>query len=162
MRRPRPLDPSAHLRHSWRVHALARSEGFGLHDVWEVDARLPTGATLADWAEAVRRERAGPATRLLFAVRVGVGRLLGLDRGSARFVPVYAEAEEQLHRIDNRTVSAYLHLSLVDRRPRMAVYVRPRGGLGRCYMRLIDPFRHAIVYPGLLAAGRRAARRLEG
>jgi hypothetical protein len=43
----------------------------------------------------------------------GLGRLLGLDRDSPGFTLVYAEAEEQLHHIDNRTVSAFLHLSLV-------------------------------------------------
>jgi hypothetical protein len=73
---------------------------------------------------------------------------------------VYVEPEEQLHRIENRTVSGFLHLSLAERRPRLAVYVRPRGRLGRWYMRAIDPVRYRIVYPGLLAAGRRAARRL--
>jgi hypothetical protein len=49
-----------------------------------------------------------------------------------------------------------------ERRPRLAVYVRPRGRFGRWYMRGIDPARRAIVYPSLLAAGRRAARRLAG
>ena len=32
----------------------------------------------------------------------------------------------------------------------MAVYVKPRGRLGRAYMALIKPFRHAIVYPALM------------
>jgi hypothetical protein len=53
-----------------------------------------------------------------------------------------------------------LYFSLVDRHPRLAVYVRPNGWLGRGYMRLIDPFRRRIVYPALLAAGGRAAARL--
>jgi len=39
----------------------------------------------------------------------------------------------------------------------VAVYVRPKGSLGSAYMRLIDPFRRAVIYPGLLAAGKRAA-----
>jgi hypothetical protein len=144
------------------VHALARAEGLALHDVWEVDASLPPGATLAQWADAWRRERRGAATWALFALRRGLGQVLGLDRGSAGFTAVYAEPEEQLHRIDNRTVSALLHLSLVGRRPRLAVYVRPRGRFGRWYLRAIDPVRRGIVYPSLLAAGGRAARRLGG
>ena len=160
MARPRPLDPADHLRRPWRVHALARAEGLALHDVWEVDTALPPGTTLARWAEAWRQERQGAATRALFALRWALGRVLGLDHGSAGFTPVYVEPEEQLHRIDNRTVSAFLHLSLAGRRPRLAVYVRARGRLGRWYMRGIDPVRRSIVYPGLLAAGRRAARRL--
>ena len=160
MSHPRPLDPTDHLRRPWRVHALARAEALALHDVWEVDATLPPGATLAQWADALRRERQSVATRALFALRWGLGRVLGLDRGSSGFSLVYAEPEEQLHRIENRTVSAFLHLSLAGRRPRLAVYVRPHGKLGRWYLRGIDPFRRAIVYPSLVAAGRRAVRRL--
>jgi hypothetical protein len=60
------------------------------------------------------------------------------------------------------TVTAFLHVSLVDRRPRPAVYVRPNGWLGRGYLRLIEPFRRRVVYPALLAAGGRAAARLAG
>jgi hypothetical protein len=144
------------------VHALARAEGLGLHDVWEVDAELPRGVTLAQWADAWRQEPQGALTRALFALRWGLGRVLGLDRGSAGFTAVYADPEEQLYRIDNRTVSAFLHLSLAGCRPRLAVYVRPRGRLGRWYLRGIDPFRRGVVYPSLLAAGRRAARRVAG
>jgi len=32
----------------------------------------------------------------------------------------------------------------------MAVYVKPRGSLGKAYMALIKPFRHLIVYPALM------------
>ena len=35
------------------------------------------------------------------------------------------------------------------------------GSLGGAYMRLIDPFRRTVIYPGLLAAGTRAALRLD-
>jgi len=59
-----------------------------------------------------------------------------------------------------RTVVGFLHYSLVDRRPRLAIYVRPNGALGRCYMALIEPFRRGVIYPALLAAGARAATRL--
>ncbi len=68
--------------------------------------------------------------------------------------------DEQLSRIENRTVTAFLHISLVDRHPRLAVYVKPKGALGRGYMRLIEPFRRWVVYPALLDAGSRAAARL--
>lgn len=127
--------------------------------MWKVDSPLPPGTTRAQWLDAWRRERQG-ATNALFALRWALGRLLGLDRGSRGFTAVYTEPEEQPHRIDNRTVSALLHLSLADRRPRLAVYVRARGRVGRWYMRGIDPVRRHIVYPGLLAAGRWAARQL--
>ena len=68
-------------------------------------------------------------------------------------MPAYQDADEQLFRIANRTVTAFLHVSLADRRPRLAVYVRPKGRLGQVYMRLIEPFRRWVVYPALLAAG---------
>jgi hypothetical protein len=97
---------------------------------------------------------------VLFGVRAALGRVLRLDRGSAGFVPAYQEPDEQLFRIANRTVTAFLHVSVADRRPRLAVYVRPKGHLGRTYMHLIEPFRRWVVYPAMLAAGARAAVRL--
>jgi hypothetical protein len=152
--------PADHLRRPWRVHELAAREGLELHDVWEVAIPLAPGVTLAAWLDAFRAERRSLASRVLFGARAAVGRLLRLDRGSAGFVPAYREADEQLFRIANRTVTAFLHVSLADRRPRLAVYVRPAGRLGRVYLRLIEPFRRWVVYPALLAAGARAAARL--
>ncbi|HKA62615.1 MAG TPA: DUF2867 domain-containing protein [Methylomirabilota bacterium] len=154
------IDPSDHLARPWRVHALAAAEGLALHDVWEIATPLPAGVSLARWVEAFRSEQWSAATRALFAIRWWLGRMFGWDRGSAGFVPVYQEPEEQLSRIENRTVTGFLHLSLVERRPRLAVYVRPHGGLGSVYMRFIEPFRRFIVYPSLLAAGGRAVERL--
>ncbi len=98
----------------------------------------------------------------LFALRRALGRLLGLDRGRTGFVPVYQEPDEALSRIANRTVTAFLHVSLVERHPRLAIYVRPKGALGRSYMAVIEPFRRWVIYPALLAAGSRAAKRLGG
>lgn len=154
------IDPADHLRRPWRVHALAAAEGLALHDVWEVAAPLPTGVALARSVEVFRAEPRPLPSRALFGLRRALGRVFGLDRGSAGFVPVYQEPEEQLARIANRTVTAFLHVSLVDRHPRLAVYVRPRGWFGRGYLRLIEPFRRWVVYPALLAAGGRAATRL--
>ena len=155
-----PLDPTDHLRRPWRVHRFAAAEGLSLHDVWQVDAELPPSVTLADWVEALRAERLGGAARGLFLVRRVLGRLLWLDPPVPGFRAVYREVDEHLLRIENRTVTALLHLSVADRRPRLAVYVRPHGWLGRIYLRIIEPFRRHLVYPDLLAAGRRAARRL--
>jgi hypothetical protein len=154
------IAPADHLRRPWRVHALAAAEGLALHDVWEVTTPLAPGVTLAAWLEAFRGERRPLASRVLFGVRAALGRVLGLDRGSAGFVPAYQDADEQLFRIANRTVTAFLHVSLADRRPRLAVYVRPKGRLGRFYMGLIEPFRRWVVYPALLAGGSRAAAHL--
>ena len=152
--------PADHLRRPWRVHGLAAGEGLALRDVWEVPTPLAPGVTLAAWLEAFRGERRPLASRALFGVRAALGRVLGLDRGSAGFVPAYQDVDEQLFRIANRTVTAFLHVSLADRRPRLAVYVRPQGRLGQVYMRLIEPFRRWVIYPALLAAGSRAAARL--
>jgi len=156
------LDPADHLRRPWRVHAIAAAEGLALRDVWEVAIPLPAGVPLARWVEALRAEPRGMPSRVLFALRRAIGRLLGLDRGGSGFVPVYQEPEEVLSRITNRTVTGFLHISLVERRPRLAVYVRPNGAFGRAYMALIEPFRQRIVYPALLGAGARAAVRLGG
>ena len=139
---------------------MAAAEGLALRDVWEVATPLAPGVTLAAWMEAFRRERRSLASRALFGVRAALGRVLILDRGSAGFVPAYQDPDEQLFRIANRTVTAFLHVSLADRKPRLAVYVRPKGRLGHAYMRLIEPFRRWVIYPALLAAGRRAATRL--
>jgi hypothetical protein len=156
------IDPADHLRRPWRVHAVAVAEGLALHDVWEIATPLPAGVPLARWVEALRSEPRSRPSRALFAIRAALGRLLGLDRGGTGFVPVYQEPDEVLSRIANRTVTAFLHVSLVEGRPRLAVYVRPRGALGRAYMALIDPFRRWVVYPALLAAGARATARLAG
>jgi uncharacterized protein DUF2867 len=152
--------PADHLGRPWRVHGLAASEELALHDVWEVATPLAPGVTLDAWLAAFREEPRPLPSRVLFGLRAALGRLLGLDRGSAGFLPVYREPDEALFRIANRTVTAFLHVSLADRHPRLAVYVRPNGRLGRGYLRLIDPFRRRVVYPALLAAGARAAARL--
>ncbi len=83
------------------------------------------------------------------------------DPGTRDFVPVYQLENEILSEIENRTVWAALHFSrvLVEANKyniHMAVYVRPKGILGRIYMQLIKPFRHYIVYPALMkSAGAR-------
>ena len=139
---------------------MAAAEGLALRDVWDVGVPLAAGVPLRSWVEAFGRQRGSAASRALFGIRRKIGRALALDRGSAGLVPVYRDAEEELSRLDNRTVTAFLHVSLVDRRPQLAVYVKPKGRLGRAYMALIEPFRRWVVYPSLLAAGRRAAASL--
>lgn len=61
----------------------------------------------------------------------------------------------------NRTVHGVAHLAWVEREDgryegRMAVYVKPRGALGRGYMALIKPFRHRIIYPAMMRQVERA------
>ena len=74
--------------------------------------------------------------------------------GNAEFEPVYEEDTESLAEISNATVHAGLHLSKVPKGEaysvQMAVYVKPKGYLGKFYMALIKPFRLAIVYPAMM------------
>lgn len=71
------------------------------------------------------------------------------------FVPLYRTDREFAAEISNRTVHGVLHLAWVREgassfQGQMAVYVKPRGLLGRSYMAVIKPFRYAIVYPALM------------
>ena len=88
--------------------------------------------------------------------------------GGGGFVPLYRTEREWAAELSNDTVHGVLHLAWIDEgdgrhRAQMGVYVKPRGALGEVYMKLIQPFRHWIVYPALMrqigsAWGRRGAR----
>jgi hypothetical protein len=78
-----------------------------------------------------------------------------MQRAAGGFVPLYQTDDEWAAEISNGTVHGVLHVAWVDQgggrhRAQMAVYVKPRGLLGEAYMKLIDPFRHLIVYPALM------------
>lgn len=71
------------------------------------------------------------------------------------FVALYRTNLEFAAEISNRTVHGVMHLGWVEQRHgsyqgRMAVYVKPRGTFGEYYIKLIEPFRHLIVYPALM------------
>jgi Protein of unknown function (DUF2867) len=88
------------------------------------------------------------------------GTAAGMRFGSL-FAPVYRTDTEFAAEISNQTVHAVMHLAWVDRghgryQGRMAVYVKPRGRLGRPYMAFISPFRRWVVYPALLRQIERA------
>ena len=82
------LPNTAHTSRPWRVHEI--TAGFRLEDVWE----LPTPGGPDDFPRLVRimssgHPSQGPAraARMLWAVRLRAGKLLGWDRpdyGSAR------------------------------------------------------------------------------
>ena len=85
-----------------------------------------------------------------------------LPKPSARFPfrVVYDLENERLVELSNSTVHAALHLGWVHKKdtfyaPVMAVYIKPRGRWGQVYMKLIYPFRVAIVYPALMKATKR-------
>jgi hypothetical protein len=78
-----------------------------------------------------------------------------LDFGGLPFVPLYRTDFEFAAEVSNRTVHGVLHLAWVKRgggryQGQMAVYVRPRGLLGRGYLALIRPFRYLVVYPAAI------------
>ena len=85
-------------------------------------------------------------------------------RFGSTFTPVYRTDTEFAAEISNQTVHAVMHLAWVDRghgryQGQMAVYVKPRGRLGRPYLAFIAPFRHRVVYPALLRQIERAWNR---
>jgi hypothetical protein len=79
-------------------------------------------------------------------------------------VPLYRTDVEFAAELSNRTVHSVMHLAWVDRgedryQGQMAVYVKPRGRLGKGYMALIRPFRYWVVYPALMGQIERAWNR---
>ena len=84
-----------------------------------------------------------------------------VDFGSLPFEPLYRTDVEFAAEVSNRTVHGVMHLAWVDRgegryQGQMAVYVKPRGPLGKGYLALIKPFRHWVVYPALMRQIERA------
>jgi hypothetical protein len=80
---------------------------------------------------------------------------------SLPFLPLYRTDDEFAAEVSNRTVHGVMHLAWVDQgqgryQGQMAVYVKPRGPLGKGYMALIKPFRYWIVYPALMGQFGRA------
>jgi hypothetical protein len=74
---------------------------------------------------------------------------------SLPFAPLYRTDVEFAAELSNQTVHAVMHLAWVDQgegcyQGQMAVYVKPRGPLGKGYMEFIAPFRHWVVYPALM------------
>jgi hypothetical protein len=74
---------------------------------------------------------------------------------SLPFSSLYRTDVEFAAELSNRTVHGVMHLAWVDRgegsyQCQMAVYVKPRGLLGKAYMAFIKPFRYWIVYPALM------------
>ena len=72
------------------------------------------------------------------------------------FVPLYRTDDEFAAEIANQTMHGVMHVGWVDDsehgsyRGQMTVLVKPNGLLGKAYMAAIAPFRHLLVYPGML------------
>lgn len=137
------LPAQAHTGHRWRIHDLAGD--FQLLDVWA----LPTPGGPDDFPRLIEVMASFDPTRSssvivrgLFAIRFGLGELLGWDRDAAglgsrvprvrdrlpadlraaampplpaldRFHPVYVLDDEAALEIANRTVHGILHLGWV-------------------------------------------------
>lgn len=83
------------------------------------------------------------------------GTVAGTDFGTLPFSPLYRTDREAAAELSNRTVHGVAHFAWVEQgggryRGQMAVYVKPRGLLGRAYMAAIKPFRYLVVYPALM------------
>jgi hypothetical protein len=79
----------------------------------------------------------------------------GLHFQSVPFSPLYRTDTEFAAEVSNQTVHGVMHLAWATQcdgryQAHMAVYVKPRGPLGRGYMALIKPFRYWVVYPALM------------
>ncbi len=84
-----------------------------------------------------------------------------LNFDSLPFAPLYRTDVEFAAELSNRTVHGVMHLAWVDQgdgryEGQMAVYVKPRGPVGKWYMAFIRPFRHWVVYPALMRQIERA------
>lgn len=163
------LESPEHLKHDWWVHDYARD--FELLDVW----RYPIEGTEDEFDDFVRLHdvpsmvaESSVLVRFLFSLRSALGRVFGWDATKGDFDEVYEGDFGQVHRserelvlrTENATVTALLHLGWAPLGPnrftaQLAVYVIPKGLLGRCYMKLIGPFRHLLVYPALMKACRK-------
>ena len=137
------LPDTAHTSRPWRIHAL--TSDFRVEDVWA----LPTPGGPEDFPRLVRGFASGDpaqgpsrAVRALFAIRSGIGALLGLDGPDAGldarvptlrdrlpedlrdgpagpdfaalpFTPLYLAHDEFAAEIANRTMHGVLHLGWV-------------------------------------------------
>lgn len=90
-------------------------------------------------------------------------RLTDADRARSRVAPgtddgilqfVYVFENEALSEVRNATVHAFSCLALRETmrgyRLYWAIYVKPIGPWTATYMRVIDPFRRALVYPAVI------------
>jgi uncharacterized protein DUF2867 len=152
------LPVAAHTSLPWRIGEIAPD--FRVLDVWA----LPTPGgkddfpRLVELFETLDLTRGSAIVRALFAIRMKVGGLLGLDRApgdrATGFTPLYRGDDEWALEIVNQTVHGILHVGWVKEgdgyRGQLAVLVKPNGRFGAAYLAAIAPFRHRLVYPAML------------
>jgi Protein of unknown function (DUF2867) len=130
---------------------LRLGEWFGWDDA---SPKLP----IPGCQETTLRERLPGELR---GTTAGFGINATMQRAAGGFTPVYRTSDEAAAELSNGTVHGVLHLGWVGQgqghyRAQMGVYVKPRGRLGGAYLKLIEPFRHLIVYPALIRQIERA------
>ncbi len=84
-----------------------------------------------------------------------IGKFIRASNSDLEFRPVYLFENESLHELSNDTVHGLIHLGWIKKDDNyytatLAIYVKPRGIYGRAYLKLIEPFRHHIVYPAMM------------
>ncbi|MFI9559507.1 DUF2867 domain-containing protein [Nonomuraea endophytica] len=167
------LPVGEHTSRPWRIHAIAPD--FQVEDVWS----LPTPGGADDFPQLVEQFAAGPdhpVVRVLLAIRLRLGRPLGLNPPATRtlapwmrerlpgdltwwpgpdfgpFACLYHTDTEWAAHATTSGVDAISHLGWVHDgsggyRGQWATLVKPHGLLGRAYMASIAPIRHHLVYP---------------
>lgn len=85
------------------------------------------------------------------------GKVLTDNNNYLEFLPVYLFDNESLHEFSNDTVHGLIHVGWIKKNENhynatLAIYVIPRGIFGKAYLKLIEPFRHNIVYPAMMKA----------
>jgi hypothetical protein len=83
------------------------------------------------------------------------GKAIKGNNTNLEFRPVYLFENESLHELSNDTVHALMHVGWIKKKENyytatLAIYIKPRGIYGRTYLKLIEPFRHHIVYPAMM------------
>jgi Protein of unknown function (DUF2867) len=120
--------------------------------LFAIRARFGELLGLDDDATGVGAGRATVRDRLPADLREAAA---GPEFESIPFTSLYLLDDEWAAEAANRTMRGILHLGWVPDgnggyRGQMAILVKPNGMFGRAYMAAIKPFRHLIVYPGLL------------
>ncbi len=85
------------------------------------------------------------------------GKAIKVNNSDLEFRPVYLFEDESLHELSNDTVHGLIHAGWIKKNDNyytatLAIYVVPRGIYGKVYLKLIEPFRRYIVYPGMMKA----------
>jgi len=175
-----------HEARPWRIRAIASDFRLEDVWALPADGRAEDFPALLALMDSFDPGTTGSgAARSLWRLRVNLGRLFGLDRvprsasslasrvpadlrnttgaklGATPFVPLYRTDVEFAAELSNRTVHGVLHLGWAEEsdgnyRGQLAVYVKPRGRLGKGYMAFIKPFRYLVVYPALMRKIERA------